>query len=142
MDTTTTNVNTAGKALMSEDLNGFAFKSKEENLHYEGVFDVDPIEISENLETVLLIDVRQPSEFNGELGHIPGSQHIVLDELEDKIDTLPRDKDIIFVCRSGSRSAKSTQIALNHGLKRVFNLKGGMLLWNELHLTTELTFED
>ena len=118
------------------------FASKEDNLHYNGVVDIDPVELSEKMENVLLIDVRQPSEFNGELGHIPGAQLLVLDDLEERISTLPKDRNIVFVCRSGGRSAKATAMALSHGLKRVFNLKGGMLLWNELHLPTELDSEE
>ena len=113
------------------------FESTEDNLHYEGVTDIDPRELVKKLDQVYIIDVRQPDEFNGELGHIPNAKLIVLDTLEDKINEVPKDKTVVFVCRSGGRSARATSIAKALGCKEVFNLKGGMLLWNDLHFATE-----
>jgi hydroxyacylglutathione hydrolase len=113
------------------------FESREENLHYHGVFDVDPKELVKKKDEVVVIDVRQPEEFTGELGHIPGSKLIVLDTLPEHLDELPKNKTIVFVCRSGGRSARAAAYALSEGFKDVYNLKGGMLLWNELHLPTE-----
>ena len=51
---------------------------------------------------------------------------------------IPKDKTVVFVCRSGGRSARATAHALEHGYTNVYNLKGGMILWNELHLETEV----
>ncbi len=113
------------------------FETREENLHYQGVVDIDPKELIQKKDQVFLVDVRQPDEFTGELGHIPGAKLIVLDTLEDHIQELPRDKAIVFVCRSGGRSARASSWAIAAGFKEVYNLKGGMLLWNELHLPTE-----
>lgn len=115
-----------------------SFDSKEENLHYEGVFDIDPKELLKKKDQVVLVDVRQPDEFTGELGHIPSAELIVLDTIPERIKELPKDKTIVFVCRSGGRSAKATAFALSSGFQHVFNLKGGMILWNELHLPTEM----
>jgi len=44
----------------------------------------------------LLIDVRQPSEY--EQGHIPGAQLMPLPEVETRLFTLPSDRDLIFYC--------------------------------------------
>lgn len=113
------------------------FESKEPNLYYSGVFDIEPMELEQKRDQVVLIDVRQPDEFTGDLGHIPGAELIVLDTLEDRIHELPKDKTLVFVCRSGGRSARATEMALEHSFKSVYNLKGGMILWNELHFETE-----
>ena len=113
------------------------FETREENLHYHGVFDIDPKELMKKKDQVCLVDVRQAEEFTGELGHIPGAQLMVLDTLANHLKELPKDKTIVFVCRSGGRSARATALALSEGLSNVYNLKGGMLLWNELHLPTE-----
>jgi rhodanese-related sulfurtransferase len=115
-----------------------SFDNVEENLHYEGVIDIEPKELLTKKDQVILVDVRQPDEFTGELGHIPTAELMVLDTLSERINELPKDKTIVFVCRSGGRSARATAFAKSVGFKHVFNLKGGMLLWNELHLPTEM----
>lgn len=113
------------------------FETAEESLHYDGVLDIDPRELAKKKDQVVLIDVRQPEEYHGDLGHIPGAMLIALDVLEDEMGNLPKNKTIVFVCRSGSRSARAAAYAVEQGLKSVYNLKGGMILWNELHLQTE-----
>ncbi len=114
------------------------FESKEDNLHFAGVFDIEPLELSQKMDQVLLIDVRQPEEFHGDLGHIPGAKLMVLDTLADHLDEIPKDQTVVFVCRSGGRSARAAALALEAGYKDIYNLKGGMILWNELHLETEM----
>lgn len=113
------------------------FESKEENLYFENVFDIEPKELSTKMNQVRIIDVRQPEEFSGELGHIPKAQLMVLDTISEKIHTLSKEETIVFVCRSGSRSARATSYAVQNGFTHVYNLKGGMILWNDLHLITE-----
>lgn len=91
-----------------------------------------------NSKSYKLIDVRTAEEFNGELGHAPGSQLITIDdEFEKALESFDKDEKIIFICRSGNRSGTATTIASNLGFKNVFNMTGGMLLWNELGLETE-----
>lgn len=118
------------------------FENIEENLHYSGVQDLDPREVKKQLSLgrfpIQLIDVRQPDEFVGELGHIPSAKLIVLDEMSERLAEISKDQPTIFVCRSGGRSAKAAAIAREHGYHNTFNLKGGMLLWNELHFPTEI----
>jgi rhodanese-related sulfurtransferase len=117
--------------------NSVQFETREDNLHYQGVMDVDPRELAKKKDQVVLIDVRQPEEFQGDLGHIPGAKLITLDTLSEHLDEIPKDRTVVFVCRSGGRSARATAYALEQGLQDVYNLKGGMILWNELHLQTE-----
>jgi hydroxyacylglutathione hydrolase len=117
--------------------NKITFEAAEENLHFEGVRDVDPRDLYHKLSEVVLIDVRQPDEFVGDLGHIPGARLIVLDQLEEKMNEIPKDRTVVFVCRSGGRSARASAMATAAGLNDNYNLKGGMILWNELHLDTE-----
>lgn len=113
------------------------FTTAEENLHYTGVLDIDPKELLQKQQQMCLIDVRQPNEFTGELGHIPGSKLIVLDELPEKVTSLTKEKPIVLICRSGARSARAAAFLKENGFQHVYNLKGGMLLWNELHHPTE-----
>ena len=85
-----------------------------------------------------IIDVRGMDEFNNELGHIPHSQLATLGEqLDEKMKHEYKNQEIVFVCRSGKRSASATLQAMNLGFKNVYNLEGGMLKWNELRFPTE-----
>lgn len=113
------------------------FTSQTANPNFGEVWDVDPQEVLKLKNQLTLIDVRRPDEFTGELGHIPGSTLLTLDQLPQKIETLAKDKPIVFVCRSGARSAQAAAFAKDNGFNDVFNMKGGMLLWNEYGLAIE-----
>lgn len=73
-----------------------------------------------------ILDVREPSEYAQ--GHIPGSQLISLGTLASRHQDLPKDREIVVVCRSGARSASATQHLLQAGFQAV-NMAGGMLSW-------------
>ncbi len=113
------------------------FKSAQPTPHFEGVFDISPQEVQQNAANLLLIDVRQPDEYVGELGHAPGAQLVVLDTLPDKLEDLSQDKQIIFICRSGGRSAKAAAFAHMQGWNRCYNMLGGMIEWNNQQLPVE-----
>lgn len=113
------------------------FQTKSANPFFEGVFDIAPAELQQCMGKVKMIDVRQPDEYTGELGHVPGSELMVLDTLPDHLEKLPKDQSVVFICRSGQRSAKATAYAQMNGFKHVYNMQGGMLLWNNLQLPTE-----
>jgi rhodanese-related sulfurtransferase len=87
----------------------------------------------------LLLDVREPEEFTGELGHIPGSKLIPLRELPARAGELEacKDKDVIVICRAGVRSTTAAAILTGLGFEHVSNLKGGMLDWNDQNLPVE-----
>jgi len=87
----------------------------------------------------LLLDVREPDEFTGELGHIPGSRLIPLKELPARIHELEayKDKDVIVICRAGVRSTTAAAILTGLGFEHLSNLKGGMLDWDEQNLPVE-----
>ncbi len=80
----------------------------------------------------LIIDVRRPEEYTGELAHIKGSKLVTLgEELTKYLDTISKEKKILFVCRSGMRSGTATKEALEKGFTSPVNMAGGMILWNE-----------
>ncbi len=76
---------------------------------------------------VLVVDVREPSEFAS--GHIPAAVLIPLGQLPQRWAELPKDKTIIFVCRSGGRSGNALRLAQAHGVPDVHHMAGGMLAW-------------
>jgi glyoxylase-like metal-dependent hydrolase (beta-lactamase superfamily II)/rhodanese-related sulfurtransferase len=79
----------------------------------------------------LLLDVREPEEFVGELGHIEGSLLVPMDALEHRLPKLAGyvERDVVVVCRAGARSASAGAILQRAGFVRVHNLDGGMLAW-------------
>lgn len=113
------------------------FSTAETNPELDMVEDVSPDEVNAKADQLTIIDVRRPDEYTGELGHITSSKLVTLDTLMDHLDDIPKDKTVIFICRSGRRSANATAIAKDNGFKSAFNMKGGMILWNEMGLTTE-----
>ncbi|MDD9149122.1 FAD-dependent oxidoreductase [Sporolactobacillus sp. CQH2019] len=78
-------------------------------------------------EGSLLIDVRTKSEY--EQGTIPGAANIPLDSLRERIDELPRHKEIIVACRVGLRGYLAARILSQKGYK-VKNLDGGYKLYS------------
>lgn len=110
----------------------FTFQNPISNSDFGGVLDVLAEDLQAALNKVVLIDVRQPDEFTGELGHIENARLIPLAMLPEEIEKISPDQTIVFVCRSGGRSARATAFALESGLSAVYNLKGGMLRWNQL----------
>jgi rhodanese-related sulfurtransferase len=73
------------------------------------------------------LDVRTQDEWNQ--GHIAGSTLIPLDELQNKLTELPRDREMVVVCRSGVRSKEGVSILQKAGFTRVSCLSGGLLAW-------------
>jgi rhodanese-related sulfurtransferase len=110
------------------------FASKSENPHFQDVYDIDPTELKNKMTDVKLIDVRQPEEYTGELGHIENSELIVLNTLPASLEKIPRDQTVVFICKAGGRSAQAAAFARQHGFDNIYNLKGGMMLWNQLQL--------
>lgn len=78
-------------------------------------------------QPLALVDVREPQEYAG--GHLPGSLHIPLGTLEERLDEIPRDRAVVFICRSGGRSMSACQIALAAGIPSPSNLEGGLRAW-------------
>lgn len=88
-------------------------------------------------EGVTLIDVREPHEFVGELGHVPGATLVPLATVPAQSVTWDKSRTYITICRSGGRSGQAAQALSRLGFSRVINLVGGMLAWNQAGLKTE-----
>ncbi len=96
---------------------------------FAGVWEIDPHGLEEHGAGVQVLDVREPDEFTGPLGHIKGAILIPLGELAGRVGELDRERPVVAVCRAGSRSAQATAILLQNGFTEVANLTGGMLRW-------------
>ncbi len=96
---------------------------------FAGVWEIEPHWLEENAGAVFILDVREPDEFDGPLGHIDGAHLIPLGSLAERIDEVPREQPVVTVCRAGGRSAQATVILRRHSFDAVANLAGGMLRW-------------
>jgi rhodanese-related sulfurtransferase len=76
---------------------------------------------------VLLVDVRTPGEIFR--GIIPTGKALPLNQLPYEADSLPRDKTIVFYCRTGARSAQACAFMAARGYENVYNLQGGIMDW-------------
>lgn len=101
-----------------------------------------PWDLEEKLQResdLILLDVREPSEF--EALHIEGSINVPRGLLEsacdwDYDDTVPelaagREREIIVICRSGNRSVLAAQTMQHMGFRKVASLKTGIRGWND-----------
>jgi rhodanese-related sulfurtransferase len=98
--------------------------------------DYTPRQVADLLHSteIQLIDVRQPDEH--EAGRIPGDRLIELARLTAEVDTIDRDKPIVFYCRSGSRSAMATEAFRGAGFE-AHNMAGGIIDWQGAGLPLE-----
>lgn len=111
-------------------------------LSFAGIWEVPPQWVEEHQGEVTVLDVREPAEFEGPLGHIPGALLVPLGTLVERIGEVPRDKPVVAVCRAGGRSAQATVLLAKAGFERVANLPGGMLRWRALNLETNCAQDD
>jgi rhodanese-related sulfurtransferase len=82
-----------------------------------------------------ILDVRQPEEWAA--GHIPGATLIPLGDLPSRAAEVPKDRQVVVVCRSGNRSAKGRDILLGAGYPSVTSMAGGMNDWTAAGYPTE-----
>ena len=106
-------------------------------LTFAGIWEIQPHWVEEHLKDVTVLDVREPAEYTGPLGHIPGATLIPLGELSARTAEVPKDKPVVAVCRAGGRSAQATLILKKAGFDRIANLAGGMLRWRAARLAVE-----
>ncbi len=98
------------------------------------ISDISIEELYERLDTEdeppLLVDVRTPQEYYG--GHIKNTRLLPLGGLLSNTDVINefKDKEIVVICHSGSRSMMAAQILTRTGFKDIRNLTGGVMMWN------------
>jgi glyoxylase-like metal-dependent hydrolase (beta-lactamase superfamily II)/rhodanese-related sulfurtransferase len=96
---------------------------------FAGIWEVQAHWLEEHARDVQVLDVREPDEFDGPLGHIDGAILIPLGALAARAGELSRERPVVAVCRAGGRSAQATVILQQAGFTDVANLAGGMLRW-------------
>ncbi len=102
--------------------------------HPSGYRELVPVHARAVLDQVRIIDVREPDEYAGELGHIAGAELVPLASLPATAGDWDRHQPVLVVCRSGGRSGRAASWLVSSGFTSVINLAGGMIGWNEHRL--------
>jgi NADPH-dependent 2,4-dienoyl-CoA reductase/sulfur reductase-like enzyme/rhodanese-related sulfurtransferase len=106
------------------------FGSAKDPVNFAGMIAADvldgdmPLAHWDDARHAFLLDVRHPVELAVE--NVPGAVNIPLPQLRSRLGELPRDREILVICRSAQRAYYATRILLQNGFK-ARNLSGGML---------------
>ena len=96
------------------------------NVKEIGVHDLAGL-IDDQASDVHVVDVRTPQEYMA--GSIDGVEHIPLHLIPLRFQDLPKDRDLVFICRTGARSAQATAFVTGQGMQNAINLRGGLVDW-------------
>jgi rhodanese-related sulfurtransferase len=93
--------------------------------------EVDTARLAEMIsaDAVEVIDVRRDYEY--EAGHLPGARHIELNDLTANAESIPKDRTVVFYCRTGNRSSMAAE-AFDQAGYDAHNLAGGIAAWVDL----------
>ena len=80
----------------------------------------------------VLLDVREPGEYAR--GHARGARNLPLGQLAQRVNDVPKDRDVLVICQSGHRSSNATRLLLQSGYTRVWNVTGGTTVWRMCQL--------
>jgi rhodanese-related sulfurtransferase len=108
----------------------FSSCSNAQNTSYDLTVDQFEQKIKD-LDNELLLDVRTPEEYNE--GHVEGAINIDYynETFSAQMDSLDKSKPVLVYCRSGSRSAKAAEILRQKGFKEVYEMKEGIIGWQQ-----------
>ncbi|MDQ6970404.1 MAG: rhodanese-like domain-containing protein [Mariprofundus sp.] len=77
----------------------------------------------------VFLDVRTPGEFAD--GHVPGAINIPVQVLQERLNEVPKDKQVYLHCEAGGRSAKAAKMLLKAGIDNFENMPAGMRGWRD-----------
>ncbi len=85
----------------------------------------------------LLVDVREKDEVETLSYDVPNIINIPLSEFEVRFAEVPKDKEVVMVCKGGGRSLRAAGFLLNHGYTNVVNMQHGITRWAEKGFLTK-----
>lgn len=110
------------------DIHGDITVIEYQQARYQAVTAAEAAEIIGNTKP-LVLDVRTPREYK--TGHLKNSVLIPVQELQSRLDELAayKNEDILVYCATGNRSTVASKILIDHGFKRIMNLRYGISEW-------------
>lgn len=99
--------------------------------HHTDITILQAQELIDSGLALTILDVREATEYCGELGHIPGALNFPYNSgaLQMRISEIPKDKRLLVVCKSGGRSHMASRFLDEAGYAHVFDMAGGMKNW-------------
>lgn len=77
----------------------------------------------------LVVDVREKEEVEVLAYDVPDIVNIPLSVFEHRYEEIPKDREVVMVCKGGGRSLRATVFLAHHGYTRVVNMQGGIMAW-------------
>ncbi len=97
--------------------------------------DVQTVAEIKDRDDVLVLDVREQWEYDE--GHIPNVTLIPMNEIPNRLNEIPTDKEVVVTCRSGNRSGQVADFLRQQGYTNIHNMTGGILDWQAAGLPVE-----
>ncbi len=94
---------------------------------YKNIGSREAKELLAKNSAVFLLDVRTPDEYRQ--GHIQGGVLIPINELERRVNEVPRNRPVLVYCAVGSRSNAAAGLLSGKGFKEIFNMQDGIMGW-------------
>lgn len=95
------------------------------------------LELAKN--EVMFVDVRSEDEISELAYDVKNLINVPLDELEENLDKIPKDKQVVLVCRSGNRSGKAYDLLNEKGYTQISSMDGGILAWEKAGYPTKVS---
>lgn len=93
--------------------------------------DINPAVLAKMIKEendLFLLDVREPFELMA-FGKVPGVVNIPIGQITSRINEIPKDKKVVVICQSGSRSYEVTHYLSKNGYDKLYNLESGTSSW-------------
>ncbi|MBV8597001.1 MAG: MBL fold metallo-hydrolase [Candidatus Eremiobacteraeota bacterium] len=112
-----------------DNVKGYVDSDKPQSDHTSSLpsISVEEAERRWSADHALILDVRQHGEFAH--GHIPHAHHLSAGKLMDKLEKIPKDRELLIVCGGGDRSVSAASVLCAHGYERVSNVADGFEGW-------------
>lgn len=78
---------------------------------------------------VYIIDVRRRDEFKK--GHLRKAKNIPINGFKDRLNKIPRNRDVLVYCDTGGRSIRAVRYLEVSGHERIFHMNQGMRGWKK-----------
>ena len=122
-------VSSATACGLSEKVDGYENTNIQHTLKHWKAGDKSPVPF-------MLLDVRTPEEYAE--GHIKGAVLIPVQQLQQRISEVPKDKQVYVYCRSGVRSVRASKMLVKAGYTRIENVQGGFMAWKDAGYPVEV----